>query len=132
MAKKLIIGTVSVWVVWFIMDFIIHGNLLMPLYDQTASLWRPQAEMKMGLGIAVGLICAGAFSAVYVLMISPKSMQAALKYAGLIGITWGVGFGLGNYSYMPVPLSLAAYWFLAIFIESLAAGAILGFLVKDD
>ena len=49
MAKKLLIGTVAVFITWEILDFVIHNLILMDSYAATAHLWRPEGEMKMGL-----------------------------------------------------------------------------------
>jgi hypothetical protein len=131
MAKKLVIGAIGVFVVWFVLDAVIHMVLLKPLYEATQQLWRPMAEYKFGLGIAVGIVAATAVAAVYVKLIAPKSMAAALQYGGLLGIAWGVSFGPGIYCFMPIPLDLAIYWAVGVLVECLAAGVVLGLLVKD-
>ena len=131
MNKRLIIGTIAVAVVWFVMEFVIHGHLLKSLYEQTKQLWRPEAEMKMGIYILSLLVTSAAFVAVYEKLVAVKSMKNALLYSGLVGIGWGVGFGLGNYTWMPIPLALGVYWTLAFFVEALIAGIVLAYTVKD-
>ncbi|MDA0655609.1 MAG: hypothetical protein O2912_04275 [Proteobacteria bacterium] len=131
MNKRLIIGTIAIAVVWFVLEFAIHGHLLKPLYEQTKQLWRPEADMKMGFYLLALLVLSATFVAVYEKLVTMKSMQNALLYSGLVGIGWGVGFGLGNYSWMPIPLALGVYWMLAIIVEALIAGVVLAYTVKD-
>ena len=40
--------------------------------------------------------------------------------------------GYGSYSYMPIPYSLALGWFLASTVEGVAAGVVVGLIVKGD
>lgn len=131
MAKKMAIGTVAVFVLWEVLDFIGHGNLLMGLYAESASMWRPEGEMKMGLLALVVLISAATFTYVYVALISPKSMATAVKYGAVFGLGAATTFAYGHYAVQPVPYMLALGWFLLTLVEGAAAGVVLGFLVKD-
>lgn len=49
MGKRILGGAVAVFVLWSILDFIMHGMFLKSAYESTASLWRPMGEMKMGV-----------------------------------------------------------------------------------
>jgi hypothetical protein len=63
MVKKILIAGVVVFIAWSVVDFIVHGWILQGAYAATARLWRPMAEMKMGLMYFTTLISALAFSA---------------------------------------------------------------------
>jgi Amt family ammonium transporter len=56
MNKRIAFGIVAVFVAWQVMDFVLHGLILGSTYQATAPLWRPMAEMKMGLMRVVGLV----------------------------------------------------------------------------
>ena len=129
--KKIILGTVAVFFTWAIMDFVIHHLLLGEAYAATAELWRPMEEMKMGLMYGVTLISALTFVLIYAKLIQPKSSTAGMTYGLLFGLGAGVSMGFGTYSFMPLPLSLAASWCLGAVVEGLAAGWVVAAIIKN-
>jgi len=124
--KNLIVGTVVVFIAWMAMDFLFHGNFLKQTYEQTASLWRPPAEMKMGVNAVVVFLMAAMFTAIYVWLVGNKSLFRGLLYGLLFGIALGASVGFGIYSFMPLPYNLALSWFGISVVESLVAGGLLG------
>ena len=128
MAARVILAMVVVFVVWSALDFAIHGVLLGPTYRETADLWRPMEEMKMGWmygATAVGAVC---FTAIY-LLIRPKSAAKGVAYGLLFGIGTGVPMGLATYSTMPIPSRLAVGWALGSMVEAVIAGLLVALIV---
>lgn len=80
MVKKTVLAIIAVFILWSILDFLIHGVLLTEAYKATAELWRPMEEMKMGLMRIVVLISAITFVLIYTLFFREKNMKTALKY----------------------------------------------------
>lgn len=130
MGKRSIIAIVVIFIVWSVLDFIIHGILLKPTYDATAELWRPMPEMKMGLMYGVTLAYSICFVLIYTTLVSEKSLLSGLKLGGLIGFAAGISTGFGTYSYMPIPFSLALSWFFGILSQLLVAGTLAGAIIK--
>jgi hypothetical protein len=131
MKKKIFLAAIVVFVLWSVLDFIIHGLILKSAYASTASLWRPMTEMKMGLMYVTVFIAALAFSAIYGYLVAKKSFMAGLTYGLLYGIAVGVGMGYGSYSMMPIPYSMALTWFLGTVIEAVLGGLLLGAIIKN-
>lgn len=131
MKSKSIIAILAVFIAWAILDFIIHGLLLSKQYEVTAALWRPMEEMKMGIMYGVTLISAIMFVLIYDRLISPKSLSKGILFGLLYGIALGVGMGFGTYSVMPLPMNLALAWFVGTVVETVTAGALVGWLIKD-
>ena len=131
MLQRPILAVVAVLLTWWILDFVIHGALLDPIYQATADLWRPMEEMKMALMYSVSPATAACFVAVYTLLVTRKSLAAGLKLGALFGLASGISTGFGFYGYMPIPLSLAWGWFLSILINFVLAGALVGAIVKS-
>ena len=90
---RYIAAVVAVFVAWQVMDFLIHGVILMPTYEATAELWRPKEEMKHGLMAAVVAIAATAFTSIYCLLVDRKNLKTGLVYGVLYGIATGIGMG---------------------------------------
>ena len=131
MRKRIFLAAIVVFVLWSVLDFIVHGLILKSAYASTASLWRPMAEMKMGLMYVAVFIAALAFSAIYGYLVAKKSLMAGLTYGLLYGIAVGVGMGYGSYSMMPIPYSMAITWFLSTIIEAILGGIVLGAMIKN-
>lgn len=131
MLKRAIFAVVAVFIVWSILDFLIHGVLLNSTYESTAHLWRPMEEMNMPLMYFVTLVFAICFVAIYALLIKQKSLVSGVKFGVLFGLATGISMGFGSYSYMPIPISLAWSWFFGTWVEVIVAGVIVGMLMKS-
>jgi hypothetical protein len=129
--KRVLLAGIAVFVAWEILDFVIHNVLLKSTYAATAELWRPEAEMKLGVMVVVVLIAAFCFSGIYGCLVSPKSPAAGLKLGLLYGIAVGVGMGYGMYSVVPIPYYLALSWFLATVVETVVAGLLVGLIIRE-
>ena len=129
--KKIALATIAVFVTWSVVNFIIHGMILSPSYAATASLWRPMAEMKMGVMYLAVFISAFAFVMIFSQLFSKKGMAAGLKYGLWFGLSAGVSMGYGSYAVMPIPYHMALAWFLGSFIETAIGGLVLGAIIKE-
>jgi hypothetical protein len=132
MLKQTIWSVIAVFILWSILDFLIHSILLQATYEETAHLWRPIDEMKMPLMSLVTLIYSICFVCIYSYLIDSKSLQSGLIYGVILGIGTGTSMGFGSYCYMPIPLSLAFSWFFANLVELSLAGLIVGLLIKKE
>jgi hypothetical protein len=131
MKKKIFLAGVAVFIMRSVLDFIIHDLILGSTYASTASLWRPMAEMKMGLMYVTVFIAALSFSAIYGYLVTKKSPMTGLTYGLLYGIAVGVGMGYGTYSVMPIPNCMALTWFLGTTIEAVLGGLLLSVIIKN-
>lgn len=131
MTKRIIGAIVVIFIAVEAVDFLINGVLLKEAYAATASLWRPEAEMKMGLMFVVTLIFIVSFVLIYALFFKEKTVKNGFLYGLIFGIGTGVSMGYGSYCFMPLPYYLALSWFLGSVVELTLAGLILGFIVKD-
>jgi hypothetical protein len=129
--KKTVIAIIAVFILWSVLDFVIHGVFLGEAYKATAELWRPMEEMKMGLMRIVVLISSIMFVLIYALFFSEKNIKTALKYGLLFGIGAGVSMGYGSYAVMPIPYNMAFTWFWGTLIEVTLGGLVVGIIIRD-
>jgi hypothetical protein len=129
--KRFILSVIVVFLAWSVMDYIIHGVILQSSYAATASLWRPMAQMKMGVMYVSVLIAAIAFVLIFSQFFSKKGVGMGLKYGLCFGIATGVSMGYGSYSVMPIPYHMAFTWFLGSVIEAAVGGMIAGAIIKE-
>lgn len=131
MAKRTIWAVLAVCISWSMLDFILHGLLLRSTYEATASLWRPMDQINMPLMYLVTLVFTACFVLIYGLLVGQKSLASGLRFGALFGLATGISMGFGSYIYMPIPLTLAWSWFFGTWIEAIAAGAIVGTILKS-
>lgn len=128
---RVIGAVVGVFVVWEIIDFLVHGVLLQPAYASTPALWRPQTEMKMGLMFVVVFLSAAAFVFLYQRLVKDKGLASGVEYGVWFGVAVGISMGYGTYAVMPIPYTMALAWFLASMVHGVLGGAIVGGLVRE-
>ena len=131
MFKHTLVATVAVYILWSIIDFLVHGILLQSAYQETLHLWRSEDQMHALLMSGVTLFFGFSVVLAYGCFVAPKSVQTGLKFGAALGVGVGALTGLGSFSYMPIPLQLAAAWFAVNFVKLTLAGMIAGLLVKE-
>ena len=129
MYMRFVLACLAVFVLWSGADYLFHGVILADTYQDTASLWRPAGEAKMGLNTLVVLGTAVIFSAIYAFLISPLSIRNAILYGALFGTAGGISFGVGMYAFMPLPHDMAVTWFISSLVEGVLGGLALGFIL---
>ncbi|MGZ3272018.1 MAG: hypothetical protein ACXU71_13720 [Croceibacterium sp.] len=131
MTRSLLAG-LAVLVAWMLLDVLIHRLVLAPIYEASASLWRPFDQMNVALIYTVTSALIAVFVSIYKLLVRPKSFGAGLGLGIFVGLALGTSVGFGTFIHMPIPLSLAWGWFLASLVKGLVAGAIVGAVIVDS
>ena len=130
MVKRIVLAVIAVFAAWSALDFVLHGLILQSAYQATAQLWRPMAEMKMGVMRVATFISALAFVLIYACLAGEKGMRRGLYYGLLFGLATGVPMGYGSYAVMPIPYHLAFAWFCGRVVEAVAGGVIVAAIIK--
>ncbi len=133
--KRWLLASVAVYVVISVLEFFIHGFLLSDMYQQTASVWRPQAEAQAMMWLFwVGyLVFAPFFTLIYVKGYEngKPGLGQGFRCGLYVGAMLSVINSLGWYVVLSIPLALAFYWFLAILVEFTAAGVAAGLVYRE-
>ncbi len=143
---KLLGGAIVTFIVLLGCGYAIHHVWLMPIYQATASLWRPMGEMKemmplmMGYYAVLSVIIAALFCKMKkakMACIATEGAESQCKVGGKycpikLGICFGVMVGLfmgvlsaGNYIWMPIPSELAIKWFVGDLVQGIVLGIVL-------
>jgi len=80
MVKQLIWATLAIFIVWLMLDFLLHRLLLRSVYEATANLWRPMDQMNIPLVYFVMLVLIVSFVLIYEFLIEPKSLASGVKF----------------------------------------------------
>ena len=129
MIGRLLLACCAVFALWTGTDYLFHGIILADDYTDTAQLWRPAGEAKMGLHALVVLSAAVLFTAIYALLVSPRTVRNAILYGALFGLAGGISFGYGMYAFMPLPHDMAVTWLITSLVEGVSGGLALGFIL---
>lgn len=121
--KKFLFAAIGAFVFVFLYEFLVHGFLMMGQYEQTSSVWRPQAESSMPVMFISQFLFAVALAFFYPIVGPDTECKKAIPF--------GVGLGLvmampqiGTYSYLPIPLTLSLLWAVIAFVKALGASFI--------
>jgi len=132
--KQCLIASVVVFVVFFIVEYVVHGIFLKEIYQETADLWRPEADMKkmmwfMWLGYLI-------FSPIFVCIYSKgyeegkSGIGQGFRYGLSIGLLIAPLSALGWYAVLPIPGQLAVCWLVTGIIEFTLLGLVVGLIYK--
>ncbi len=132
--KSLTITTAAVFVTFFALEFLIHGGLLAGIYKQTASVWRPEPEMKSLMPfMTAGQFLFSVFFAALFARGYEKGKPGAgqgLRYGLWIAFLFSPMNALAWYVILPIPGMLAVYWFLFGLAEMAVLGWVAGLAYK--
>ncbi len=129
MNKNLWIGFVVVFVVLQVLDGLVHGLIMLPAYDATADVWRPQAETKLGLMVIVRFIFAFFFTFVFSKGYRGGGHMEGIRYGFYTSMLVNLTYAYGNYAVLDIPYSLALQWFIYGTIEFIIAGVVLAMVM---
>jgi len=132
--KRWLLGSLAVFVVIMVLESIVNGVLLKDIYMQTATVWRPEADMqKMMWLFWIGyLVFALMFTLIYSKGYEKKKddLGQGLRYGLYVGVLTSIPMSLTWYVVLPIPGTLALYWTIAGIVEMLVAGAAVGFIYR--
>jgi len=131
MLKRIVLAVLAVFVAWSVLDFVIHGVILGSTYKETAQLWRPMEQMKMGLMHVVVLIASVVFVSLYACFVGKKSVARGIAFGLIFGLGVGISMGYGTYAVQPIPCKIAFTWFAGTVVETTIAGLLTGLIVKE-
>lgn len=139
--RGLLLGlAVAVWAWAF--DFLIHGKLLMSMYEATASMWRPMSEMQemglwciayhLGMGIlfASGYLCWRKHIVVGAVGSSECPYRKSMGFGLWVGLLLGLP-QLMTYMWLPfTSFDLPIAWAVSELVKWTLAGLLLAKLYR--
>lgn len=128
--KRFALAGVVVFVAFQIMDFIVHGVILMKSYEALASVWRPDMMKLMWIMYATG----AAFSLLFVYIFTKgyegRGLLEGVRYGLVIGLFMNAVGMFNQYVIYPLPFALVLQWFLYGMIEFVIAGVVVAAIYR--
>ncbi|MDP1678049.1 MAG: hypothetical protein Q8L88_14425 [Bacteroidota bacterium] len=123
--KKVLIGTVAVFIAMNAFDYVVHGMILAEAYKATANLWRPDMQSMMWIYSVISLVSAFFFSFIFSKGFEGKGIAEGARYGLYIGIWMSIGMAYGTYAMIAIPYAMAMQWFLYGIVGYVLYGIIL-------
>ena len=129
--KRYALSVFAGFIFVFIYEFIVHGILLIPTYDQTPSLWRSVEDMQnyIPFSTIIQLMTTAILAYIFTLNYEAKGLVEGLRFGVIFGLIFGL-YAASPISWMPISAALAFYWFIATFVKTVILGLIFSFIYK--
>jgi hypothetical protein len=133
--KKYLFAVIAVYVVYEIMDFLIHGVILMKTYESMSDsgLWREDMESKMWVMYITALFFSIFFVYLYHFFTNgygKNDWKSGLYFGLVVGFLMNVVGMFNQYAVYNVTLDLTWQWFFFGLVEIAICGLIAGLIYK--
>tara|TARA_B110001454_G_C12721908_1_gene435066 strand:- start:6021 stop:6425 length:405 start_codon:yes stop_codon:yes gene_type:complete len=120
MMKGMFLGGFAAFVFVFAFEFLVHGFLMMGMYEASMSVWRPQAESNMAVMMLSQFLFAMAVAFFYPIVGPDKDCKKAIPFGFGLGLVLAMP-QIASYSYLPIPFSISLAWAASSFVKALAS-----------
>lgn len=129
--KRLFLAIVVGWAVIFGTDILVHHFALMPDYEATKSIWRPESEMSSRIYwmFVAQFLGVATFVIIWAKGFAGGSAGTGAFFGLLMGLFQAI-WVLTNYVMIPLPGDLAVKWFVSGIIQSVLLGIVTSLVYK--
>ncbi len=128
--KRFIGASIAVFLAFQVLDFIIHGMILRPVYESLKDVWRPDMMSKMWIMYVGSFVLSFLFIYIFIKGHENKGIAEGIRYGIIIGLFASIPYGFYEYVMYPLPLSLCVQWFVYGMIEFIICGMIAAAIYK--
>ena len=129
--KGFLISAVAVFVVYGVVNFLIHGVLLADAWA-TSSVVRPEADMMFKAWIIwlTGLLWSFIFVYFFHWVRQGPGVMEGVRYGFCIGLFVVVPAAYNSYATFPIPHSMALAWFVYGMLQVILCGVVVSLVYK--
>lgn len=131
--KRFFLAWIVVFAFIFLFEFAFHGTIMKAMYEQTAGLWRNEANMRHLFPWAVmgQFLMAGIFCYIFTKGYEGKGTIEGLRYGLLIGILFAPE-NLILHTVAPYPPLMIVRWIGGGLVEAILAGVLVGIIYRPN
>lgn len=122
--KRFILASLSVYITFQVLDFIIHGLILASTYQALPHLWRPDMMSLMWIMYLSSLFMSFVFVYIFAKGYENRGVPEGLRFGIVMGLFMNVIGMFSQYAMYPIPFSLTIQWFLYGMAEFIVAGIV--------
>jgi len=111
--KKYILAVLAVFVVFELLDFIIHSVILADAYESLQGVWRQNMMNYMWVMYVTALIWSVFFVYIFTKGYQNRGWLEGLRYGLLIGLLMLVMGMFNQWGVYPLPIGLVVQWFVS-------------------
>ncbi len=127
--KRFLLAAVSLFIFIYVYEYAVHVHLLTGLYLQTPNIWRADLASYAPFNYVIMALLAIWNSFIFTRFYPSGGVKNGLLFGFYVGILAAIQ-AAGAYYYLPITFSLTLAWFIAMFIECLIGGALIGLVYK--
>ena len=130
--KRWVLASLAVFLVFEILDSIVHMVFLSGVYQNPAivTLWRVEMMSLMWLMYVSALVMSFVFVYIFVKGYEGKGMMEGVRFGLIFGLIMAFVAIVNQYVVYPIPLSLAVQWFIFGMIEFVCVGIVAALIYK--
>ena len=128
--KKFLLAVVSVFVVFELIDFVIHSFILSDTYESLQHLWRPDMMDYMWVMYITVFIWSLFFVYIFTKGYQNRGWLEGLRYGLLIGILMLVVGMFNQWVVYPLPIGLVIQWFIFGLVQFMICGVVAALIYK--
>lgn len=127
--KRYLISTIALLVFIFLYELLMHGFILMGMYEATATTWRNFAEMENNMPLSLGFqtFLSAWVAYIFTQFYKKGGIKNGLRFGLFLGVFAGI-LTASWYLWLPVPGQLGLLWFITGVGEGLGGGFVLGLI----
>lgn len=129
--KRFILASIIVFVVYEVINYIVHMLLLSNQYMALMELWRSDMEQKMWIMYIATLIFSFLFVYIYIKGYEGKGIIEGVRYGLILGLLVNVVGMFNQYVVYPIPLGLIIQWFIYGMIQFIICGIVAAALYRE-
>jgi hypothetical protein len=128
---RLLLAIVAGFVIIFGTDFLIHGLWLMPDYNATKSIWRPQSEMDAHIAwmFLAQFLCAATFTLIWAMGFAGRAVSTGILFGLVMGMFQQI-WVLVDYVVLPMPGNLAVKWYFSGLVQAMLVGVAVAMIYR--
>src|ERR1700731_1537759 len=129
--KRGFLAFIVAFVFMFFFGFVWHGMLMKPMYQATASMWRPEADFNSHFPILIlgHAVVAFAFTGLYVSKGGVNCAGIGFGYGIVLGIL-ACGINISRFAGEPLHSNILFMWLAGALIGLPIMGALVGAIYK--
>jgi hypothetical protein len=130
MNKKIWVGFIVVFIVWNILDYLVHGVLLRTAYTspEMVQLLRVDMHDKMWIFYLVSLITSFFLTLIFSKWQTGKGLSEGIQFGVYVGLLCGTPMSYSSYAMYPIPYHLAMQWFIYGVLQFIILGIVLSLI----
>ena len=128
--RNFILTSIIVFVVYEVVNNIIHVLILSGAYQVLSEVWRPDMMQKMWIMYVTALIFSFLFVYIFSKGYEGRGIQEGIRYGLIMGLLMNVVGMFNQYAVYPLPFSLVIQWFVYGVIQFIICGIVAAAIYK--